>query len=485
MKAETLKKAILQYAMQGKLVEQDPKDEPASVLLERIKTEKEQLIKDGKIKKEKPLPPISEDEIPYELPKGWEWCRLGELSIINGGYAFKSQEYINTGIRVVRISDFDEKGFKKDKIVYYKENEKYDDFILGNNDILLAMTGGTVGKSYYVENLQEKMYVNQRVADIKISIIVNSKYINYLILSPLTQDKITSCKNSTNDNISMQDIKEFYVPLPPLAEQERIVEKLEQILPLVEEYGKNEEKLSKLNSTLPDKIKQSILQHAVQGKLVPQSPDDEPASVLLTRIKAEKEQLIKDGKIKKEKPLPPITDDEIPFQIPNSWEWVKLGEIVNYGSTGSVEYSDSLDKNTWILDLEDIEKGTSKLLVKNRIQNKAFNSTKKCFQIGDVLYGKLRPYLDKVLVADEDGICTTEILPLRVYADLNPFYLRLVLKNPTFLQYVNQLTYGVKMPRLGTDDGRNALIPLPPLAEQQRIVTKVAELLSIVESLKV
>ena len=232
-------------------------------------------------------------------------------------------------------------------------------------------------------------------------------------------------------------------------------------------------------------LKKAILQYAMQGKLAAQDPNDEPASVLLERIKAEKEQLIKDSKIKKEKPLPPITEDEIPFQIPNSWEWVKLGEIVNYGSTGSVEYSDSLDKNTWILDLEDIEKGTSKLLVKNRIQNKAFNSTKKCFQIGDVLYGKLRPYLDKVLVADEDGICTTEILPLRVYADLNPFYLRLVLKNPTFLQYVNQLTYGVKMPRLGTDDGRNALIPLPPLAEQQRIVTKVEELLSVVESLKV
>ena len=284
--------------------------------------------------------------------------------------------------------------------------------------------------------------------------------------------------------IKLGNIENYLVALPPVEEQQRIVEKLEQILPLVEEYGKNEEKLSKLNSTLPDKIKQSILQHAVQGKLVPQNPSDEPASELLKRIKAEKEQLIKDGKIKKEKPLLPITEDEIPFEIPTSWEWVKLGNIVNYGSTGSVEYSDNLDKNTWVLDLEDIEKGTSKLLAKNRIQNKSFNSTKKCFQRGDVLYGKLRPYLDKVLVADEDGICTTEILPLRGYADLNPFYLRLVLKNPTFLQYVNQLTYGVKMPRLGTDDGRNALIPLPPLAEQQRIVTKVEELLAIVDKLK-
>ena len=234
MKAETLKKSILQYAMQGKLVAQNPNDEPASELLKRIKAEKEQLIKDGKIKKEKPLPPITADEIPYELPQGWEWIRLGNLSIINGGYAFKSNEYKNIGVRVIRISDFDGSGLKKDKIVYYTEDKKYDDFVLENNDILLAMTGGTVGKSYYVQNLQEKMYVNQRVADIKISKQVNSKYINYLILSPLTQDKVAACKNSTNDNISMQDIKEFYVPLPPLTEQQRIVDKVEELMQIID-----------------------------------------------------------------------------------------------------------------------------------------------------------------------------------------------------------------------------------------------------------
>ena len=162
-------------------------------------------------------------------------------------------------------------------------------------------------------------------------------------------------------------------------------------------------------------LKKSILQYAMLGKLVEQNPNDEPASELLKRIKAEKEQLIKDGKIKKEKTLPSITDDEIPYELPQGWEWTRLGEIVNYGSTGSLDYSEELDKNIWILDLEDIEKVSSKLLIKNRIKDKSFNSTKKCFQKGDVLYGKLQPYLDKVLVADEDGICTTEILPLRVY----------------------------------------------------------------------
>lgn len=292
-------------------------------------------------------------------------------------------------------------------------------------------------------------------------------------------------KGAAQRNLNTGWLKDFLIPLPPLAEQQRIVEKLEEILPLVEEYGKNEEILSEMNKKLPKQIRQSILQYAVQGKLVPQNSNDEPASELLKRIKAEKEQLIKDGKIKKEKPLPPITEDEIPYELPQGWEFARLGDIVNYGSTGSIEYSKSLDENMWILDLEDIEKESSRLLVKNRIKTKTFNSTKKLFNKGDILYGKLRPYLDKVIVADEDGICTTEILPLRPYGNLNPFYIRWVLKNPIFLQYANQLTYGVKMPRLGTEDGKNAIIPLPPIAEQQRIVAKVEELMQIVDKLEV
>ncbi|MCQ2744576.1 MAG: restriction endonuclease subunit S [bacterium] len=285
-------------------------------------------------------------------------------------------------------------------------------------------------------------------------------------------------------NLNSDKVANAVVCIPPLEEQKRIVEKLEEILPLVEEYGKNEEKLSKLNETLPKKIRQSILQHAVQGKLVPQNPNDEPASELLKRIKAEKEQLIKDSKIKKEKPLPPITKEEIPYELPQGWEWVKLGDIVNYGSTGTVDNTDNMSKDTWILDLEDIEKESSKLLKRNRLKDKDFNSSKKLFNVGDVLYGKLRPYLDKVLVADENGICTTEILPLRAYGNIYPYYLRIYLKNPIFIQYVNQLTYGVKMPRLGTDDGKNALVSLPPVEEQKRIVVKVDELLQLVDKLE-
>ena len=293
-----------------------------------------------------------------------------------------------------------------------------------------------------------------------------------------------------------QFIKNHILPLPPLEEQKRIVRRIEFLEPYVEEYDKAETELSVLNETFPEQIKKSILQYAIQGKLVPQDPNDEPASVLLEKIKAEKQKLIKAGKIKKDKQESYIykrdnrhyekmgdkevdITDKIPFEIPNSWVWVRLGNVVNYGETPTVSYPQCQDKNMWILDLEDIEKDTSKLLSRYRIKDKKFNSTKKTFCKGNVLYCKLRPYLNKVMVADEDGICTSEIIPLQIYYGIVPEYLKECLKSPYFYQYVNSLTYGIKMPRLGTTNGKRSLIPLPPIQEQQRIVEKIEQLFKI------
>ena len=174
--------------------------------------------------------------------------------------------------------------------------------------------------------------------------------------------------------------------------------------------------------------------------------------------------------------------DEIPFDIPNNWCWCRLGNIINYGETKAVTYSEC-NKSLWILDLEDIEKDTSRILCKNRIKDKPFKSTKKTFIKGDVLYSKLRPYLNKVVVADEDGVCTSEILPFRIYYGIIPEYLQCCLKSHYFYEYVNQLTYGVKMPRLGTEDGKKGLIPLPPIQEQYRIVQKLSKLLEFTNQL--
>jgi type I restriction enzyme S subunit len=236
--------------------------------------------------------------------------------------------------------------------------------------------------------------------------------------------------------------------------------------------------------TLVKKLRQQLLQDAVQGKLVEQNPKDEPASELLKKIKAER--LNRDAALarpKKEKELPPIKPEEIPFEIPENWVWCRLGEICNYGSSPKAEPK-SLTDDTWVLDLEDIEKETSSLICKIRFKERNSLSTKSKFKQGEVLYSKLRPYLDKVIVADEDGVCTTEILPLKLYGDLNPFYIRFTLKRIDFLKYVSSVTKGMKMPRLGTTDGQMALIPLPPLSEQNRIVQKLDELMQYCNELE-
>ena len=207
MNAQQLKNAILQEAISGRLVPQDPNDEPASVLLDKIRAEKKRLVKEGKLKKKDLVEtPIPEDKIPFDIPESWEWVKLGMISLLIGGYAFKSHEYSQTGCRVIRISDISEDGFINKNIVRYRFNPQLSTYIINNGDILMAMTGGTVGKSLYIKALpEEKMLLNQRVAIIRIQICLK-EYVNYVIKSHHIQNIITESKNSTNDNISMADI---------------------------------------------------------------------------------------------------------------------------------------------------------------------------------------------------------------------------------------------------------------------------------------
>ena len=237
-------------------------------------------------------------------------------------------------------------------------------------------------------------------------------------------------------------------------------------------------------------LKNSILQMAVQGKLVPQDPNDEPASVLLERIRAEKERLIKEKKIKREKntsvifkgadntPYEKIGDevrslaDEVPFDIPDSWEWVRLGNISSYAETKQKVNATSADPSIWGLDLEDIEKG-GRLLEHKTVGERKAVGDKTVFTKGDILYSKLRPYLLKILVAPDDGICTPEIVPFRVYGGIDPNYIVNYLKSPYVDNLINSITYGVKMPRVGTETMTSLLVPMPPLEEQRRIVEKI------------
>ena len=517
MTAQQLKNSILQMAVQGKLVPQDANDEPASVLLERIRKEKEQLIKDGKIKKNKKEsyifrgadnlhyeqigksePVCIADELPFDIPDSWEWCKLKDVAFVNGGFAFKSTDFINKGTRVIRISDFNENGFINTKIVRHKYDDSLESFLLQKKNILLCMTGGTVGKSYFVTTLDEPMITNQRVATIKIFGALE-EYVNLVILSPITQKLINNKKNSTNDNISIDTINNFIIPLPPLKEQERIVERFGFIETFIQLYRINETKLLTLNNSFPESFKKSILQEAIQGKLVPQDENDEPASVLLERIRAEKQKLIAEGKIKKDKNESVIfrrdnsqyeklngiercIDDEIPFEIPDSWEWVRLGDISTYAHTKKKINAQDAPKDMWGLDLEDIEKGGKILSVKS-VGERSAKGDKTFFQKGDILYSKLRPYLLKTLVAPNDGICTSEIVPFSLYGNVDSEFIVAYLKSPFVDNLINSITYGVKMPRVGTETMTSLLVPLPPVSEQHQIVTGIEQLLPFCEQL--
>ena len=239
-------------------------------------------------------------------------------------------------------------------------------------------------------------------------------------------------------------------------------------------------------------LRQKILDLAIRGKLVPQDPNDEPASVLLERIRAEKQQMVKDGKLKA-KDIKNDTvifkgddnlhyeqfqdgtvkciEDEIPFELPDGWAWARLGVICPYGENKAVS-ADLIDETAWILDLVDIEKETGVIKKYTTKSERNSVSNKYSFCKGQLLYSKLRPYLNKVVIATKDGYCTTEILPLTFYGNIYSPYMQLFIMSPTFLTYVNMISYGVKMPRLGTNDGKNAIIAIPPINEQKRIRDK-------------
>lgn len=444
--------------------------------------------------------------INIQLSKEYALEPLSNHLKIVGGYAFKTAEYKNQGIPIIRISDFNNEQIVLKDVVYYQDSKELEKYQLVEGDIIIALTGGTIAKLAIVQSGLGKIYLNQRVGKFQ-ALKPDEFEVEYIYwLARSIQSIIKNLAwGAAIPNVSPKQIEELKFPFPPKETQRGIIDFLNdlknndlkedkiyfddlienEIVALHEKQLTTSSISTELSHqlTFVKKLRQQLLQDAVQGKLVPQNPNDESANELLKKIKAENEKLIAGKKIKKNKELPPISPDEIPFEIPDNWVWCRLGEICNYGSSPKAEPK-SLTNDTWVLDLEDIEKETSNLLCKIRFNERNSLSTKSKFKQGEVLYSKLRPYLDKVIVADEDGVCTTEILPLKLYGNLNPFYVRFTLKRIDFLKYVNSVTKGMKMPRLGTNDGQMALIPLPPLAEQKYIVQKLDELMQYCNDLE-
>ena len=510
MKAHQLKNAILQLAVQGKLVPQNPNDEPASKLLERIADEKRRRIKAGEIKKDKRDSTIVrrgasfyeiantterciDDELPFDLPNGWEWARLGAIGETNIGLTYKPSDLSKSGTPVLRSNNI-QNGIIDYSDLIFVTCPVSERVTAHKGDILICARNGSralVGKSAII--CTEGMAFGAFMAIFR---SVCNPYVQVFINSFLFREQLEGATTTTINQITQEMLKRQLIPIPPLAEQRRIVQRLESLLPLVEAYGKAEAELSELDARFPDMLKKSILQDAVQGKLVPQDPNDEPASVLLERIRAEKRRLIKEGKIKKDKHESVIfrrdnshyekldgvercIDGEIPFEIPENWGWVRLGNISSYAETKQKVNAANADPAIWGLDLEDIEKG-GKLIVRKTVGERKAIGDKTVFAKGDILYSKLRPYLLKILIAHDDGICTPEIVPFRVYGGINPNYIVNYLKSPCVDNLINSITYGVKMPRVGTETMTSLLVPIPPLNEQHRIVQRIEAVLPLV-----
>ena len=315
MTPEQLRASILQYAAEGKLVKQNPNDEPASELIKKIEKEKNKLIKEGKIKKNKKLPAIEKDEKPFDIPDSWEWVRLGSIL------------YNLDGKRVpVSVSERNKKGKVYD---YYGASgviDKIDNYIFSKPLLLISEDGANLlaRRTPIAFIATGKYWVNNHAHVFDGINLLFLKYISIFIESIDVSKYVTG---TAQPKLNQQNLNKILVAVPPLEEQKRIVAKIEKLMPLVDEYAESYNRLQKIDNEFEDKLKQSVLQYAMEGKLIKQDPNDEPASELIKKIETEKAELIKEGKIKKSKKLPVITDDEKPFDIPDSWEWVRLGEI--------------------------------------------------------------------------------------------------------------------------------------------------------------
>lgn len=483
MTAQELKNSILQLAVQGKLVPQCKEDEPASELLKRIRADKEKTEK-----KEKPLPPISEDEIPFEIPENWEWVRLGEIGALLSGYAFKSTEYEKSGVQVVRISDLADDTVSTRDAVYYSKKDELNQYLVVKNSFLICLTG-SIGKMAWVQDNVPR-YLNQRVG-MYISYDVSiTPYLWLFLHSPYVINQWIASKTSTNGNIKNSNVTEALCPIPPLAEQERIVAKIEALMPLVEEYGKAEEQLTKLNTEFPDKLRKSILQQAVQGKLTERDPADEPASELLKRIKMEKETLLKSGKIKKEKPLPEITEDEKPFDIPDTWEWVRLSDICNI-SDGTHQTPTYVEHGIPFISAQNVK--PYRFLPENHRDvsyedyleyNKNISPEK-----GDILMARVGAGIGEAAIIDQDFEFSiyVSLTLIKCYSkEFDMMYLLHVLNSPIGRKLAEKKTLGkgASQGNLNLIFIREFVLPIPPLAEQKRIVKRVDELLALCDELK-
>ena len=506
MTAQQLKNSILQMAVQGKLVPQDPNDEPASVLLERIRAEKERLIKEKKIKREKnpsvifkgadntPYEKIGDevrslaDEVPFDIPDSWEWVRLGTLLGIISDGTHKTPNYVEDGVPFLSVQNISKGYFDFTKVKYITEDEhrKLCERVAPQAGDILFCRIGTLGKAIKCTlNIEFSIFVSLgllRPIDPSVT-----DYLVFTINSPLGEKWIQENKvggGTHTYKINLSDIPNMLIPLPPYQEQNRIFAKLQKLKPILHEYGKTEERLDSLSEGFPEALKKSILQEAVQGKLVPQDPSDEPAEALLERIQAEKQRLIKEGKIKKDKHESVIfrrdnshyekldgvercIDDELPFEIPENWCWCKIGTVFTLQAGKNIQAA-AIHENPF--------PDSYPCYGGNGIRGYVASSNRT----GDYpIIGRQGALCGNINRATGEFYATEHAVCVETYSQISVAWACLFL---TALN-LNQYATATAQPGLAVANINEVFIPLPPLAEQHRIVQRIEGLLPLVKGL--
>ena len=487
MTPQELKNSILQLAIQGKLVDQRPEEGTAEELYREIQKEKQALIREGKIKKEKPLPDITEEELPFEIPETWKWVRWGDLSeSIQYGYNAPAQE--SGCIKMVRISDIQDGRVLWDSVPYCDIPEKeIPTYLLTANDILFARTGGTVGKSYLVKDVPEESIYAGYLIRTRYSSHLCPEYMKCFMESQLYWDQLHSGTIATaQPNCNGKTLSRMILPLPPLAEQKRIVAKIEELLPLIDRYEKAWTRLEDFNKRFPDDMQKSILQMAIQGKLVDQRPEEGTGEELYQQIQKEKQAMIKAGKIKKEKNLPEIAEEELPFEIPETWKWTMVGAVcvnIQYGSSQKSSPSGKIP----VLRMGNIQNGRivyDKLVYTSddaeidkyplTVNDLLFNRTNSKELVGKtaIYKGEMPAIYAGYLV---------RVTPVLLDSD----YLNFVMQSQYYWTYCQTVrSDAIGQSNINAEKLKRFIFPLPPLAEQKRIVARLEELLPLCEKLK-
>lgn len=488
MSPQELKNSILQLAIQGKLVEQRPEEGTGEELFAQIQAEKQRLIEAGKIKKEKPLPEIAEDEKPFEIPESWMWVRLGDITskLTDGshnpppntgkGVPVISAKNVKNGIITLENVDrfTDDDGFKK-------ENPRTN---IIKDDIIMGIIGGSIGNvAVYTHDV--KVIAQRSIAIMRF--LISTTFSKILLESPLIQNRlITSTSGSAQGGVYLGTLKNLPIPLPPLAEQKRIVAKIEELLPYIDRYEQAWSKLEQLNSRFPEDMKKALLQYTIQGKLVEQRPEEGTGEELFAQIQAEKQRLIQAGKIKKEKPLPEIAEDEVPFEIPEGWKWVRIGSVCINIQYGSSQKSDTAGKMV-VLRMGNIQDG--KLVLDKLVYTSNEEEIRKySLKYNDLLFNRTN---------SKDLVGKTAIYKGQIPAIYAGYLVRItpIYVDSDFLNYTMQSQYywsycqsvrsdAIGQSNINAEKLKRFAFPLPSLAEQKRIVEKLEQLLPLCDRLK-